>query len=107
MQPIQRRLQHGGWQIAAVPAVKHTVPCTRTDADVSGSVGVPTSSIAPSTPDGYSARTSAAAASPTVSDPYAVCNVSGTAPSTDHGKSEENGTTCVLGTTVYSAYPPS
>jgi hypothetical protein len=42
-----------------------------------------------------------------ISDPYAVCSVSGTAPSTSHGSSDRNGITQDRGTIVYSAYRPS
>ena len=47
------------------------------------------------------------ASTPTVSDPYAVCSISGTAPSTDHGNEEVNGMTWLTGTRTYSAWPPS
>ena len=141
--------------------VKQTVPCTLVARRVSGSVVVPMSSIAPSTPPGTSARTVAAtfpsststwstpsvvrtaafaavrvventvrpirfariaaaiptedvpprtssdcpgfASTPTVSDPYAVCSISGTAPTTDHGSVEVNGTTWLTATDTYSA----
>ncbi len=44
---------------------------------------------------------------PTVSEPYAVCTISGSAPSTSQGSSVSTGITCASGTDVYSAYPPS
>lgn len=44
---------------------------------------------------------------PTVSEPCAVCNISGTAPSTAQSSALEKGTTCRTGTQVNSAYPPS
>jgi hypothetical protein len=47
------------------------------------------------------------ASRPTASDPYAVCSISGTAPSTDHGSDEENAITWLTGTRTYSAEPPS
>ncbi|WP_420803250.1 hypothetical protein [Streptomyces spiramyceticus] len=40
---------------------------------------------------------------PVVSEPYAVCKVSGTAPMISHGRSDRNGMTWPRGTTVYSA----
>ena len=49
----------------------------------------PTDDVPPRTSSVCPARRS----SPTVSEPYAVCRVSGTAPSTSHGSSERNGMT--------------
>ena len=43
------------------------------------------------------------ASKPTVSEPYAVCSISGTAPITLQGRLELNGITCAAGTQVYSA----
>ena len=40
---------------------------------------------------------------PTLSEPYAVCSISGTAPSVDHASSDRNGITLAAGTHVYSA----
>ena len=40
---------------------------------------------------------------PTVSEPYAVCSISGKAPSVDHSRSLANGITWRAGTQVYSA----
>jgi hypothetical protein len=47
------------------------------------------------------------ASSPTVSEPWAVCSISGTAPRVAGSRSLWNGMTWVAGTQVYSAYPPS
>jgi hypothetical protein len=41
--------------------------------------------------------------SPTLSAPYAVCSISGTAPSVVHGSSLRNGIACATGTHVNSA----
>jgi hypothetical protein len=43
------------------------------------------------------------ASRPVVSDPYAVCSISGTAPSVAQSRSEVNGMTWPAGTLVYSA----
>ena len=40
---------------------------------------------------------------PTVSEPYAVWSISGTAPRSAQSRSEANGITCAAGTEVYCA----
>jgi hypothetical protein len=65
----------------------------------STAVAMPTDDVPPLIridPPGWASR-------PTVSEPYAVWSISGTAPSTSGPRSDENGITWVAGTQVYSA----
>ena len=43
---------------------------------------------------------------PVVREPYAVWNISGSAPTTSHGRPVSNGMTCAAGTLTYWAYEP-
>src|SRR5205809_615309 len=97
---VEKRLEDLGGEVGRLASGRRVVDMTvRPRSLARTAAAIPTDEVPPR----ISSVCPGCASRPTVSDPKAVCSISGTAPSVAQSSSEVNAMTLLAGTQVYSA----